>query len=154
MPIDFLPLLSLLVLSFSSCFTRVLLGIGFYTIQYKISTRGRRGGNRFILSLACEGKRGYRVSDPDDIGTVRLVGWLMMVSCPNSTYSFLCGSRLVCELGPVSIPKAHGAVRDRQWRGRTIRGARQGNGEKGRLELTSEYLLPVASINLWLVGSY
>ena len=57
-------------------------------------------------------KKGYMVSDPDDIGTVRLVGWLMMVSCPNSTYSFLflllLGSRLVCELGPVSIPSAHG----------------------------------------------
>lgn len=52
------------------------------------------------------------VSDPDDIGTVRLVGWLMMVSCPNSINIFLflllLGSRLVCELGPVSIPKAHG----------------------------------------------
>lgn len=61
-------------------------------------------------------KKGYMVSDPDDIGTVRLVGWLMMVSCTNSTYSFFfLGSRLVCELGPLSIPKAHGAVRDRQW---------------------------------------
>lgn len=38
--------------------TKLLLGIGFYTIQYKISTRGRRGGNRLILSLACFGKRG------------------------------------------------------------------------------------------------
>ena len=66
----------------------------------------------------------------------------------------------MCELGPVSIPKAPhyyicgtGQAMDIV-RGRTIRGARQGNGEKGRLELTSEYLLPVASINLWLVGSY
>ncbi|PPD68225.1 hypothetical protein GOBAR_DD34897 [Gossypium barbadense] len=56
-------------------------------------------------------KKGYMVSDPDDIGTVRLVGWLMMVSCPNSVNIFLflllLGSRLVCELGPVLIPKAH-----------------------------------------------
>lgn len=39
------------------------------------------------MPLSCEGKKGYRVSDPDDIGTVRLVGWFMRVSCPNSTYS-------------------------------------------------------------------
>ena len=66
------------------------------------------------IDLACEGKRGYRVSDPDDIGMVRLVGWLMRLSCSNSTYSFFL--LLVCELGPVSIPKAkaRGAVRDRQ----------------------------------------
>jgi len=73
------------------------------------------------LSLACEGKRGYRVSDPDDIGTVRLVGWLMMVSCPNSTYSFFC-SCLVAGLCASLVrfrflkpPITIFAVRDRQW---------------------------------------
>lgn len=50
------------------------------------------------------------------------------------------------------IIKAHGAVRDRQWILFGV-GLFEGQG-KGRLELTSEYLLPVASINLWLVGSY
>lgn len=46
---------------------------------------GGEGCRRSLLPLAFEGKKGYRVSDPDDIGTVRLVGWLMMVSCPWST---------------------------------------------------------------------
>lgn len=67
------------------------------------------------------GRKAKGYLTPMDIGTVRLVGWRLpgFLSQFNIfLFLLLLGSRLVCELGPVSIPKDHGALRrlaDKAW---------------------------------------